>query len=73
MRLCQIVGTSVQVAIRRETEDIREMVVRRVAENDNVIVMESGSRREGFRLKGSDLDLMIWLNDHRVIWNMCQS
>nr|XP_022313935.1 uncharacterized protein LOC111118661 [Crassostrea virginica] len=71
--LCQIVGTSVQVAIRRETEDIREMMQRRVAENEAVIKMESGSRREGFRLEGSDVDCMFWLNDQRVIWDMCQS
>ncbi|XP_078321985.1 uncharacterized protein LOC111112408 [Crassostrea virginica] len=72
-RLCQIVGTSVQVAIRRETMDIREMVDTRVADNDDVIGMESGSRREGFRLKGSDIDYMFWLNNHRVIFDMSQS
>nr|XP_022302106.1 uncharacterized protein LOC111110065 [Crassostrea virginica] len=72
MRLCQIVGTSVQVTIRRETKDITEMV-RRVADNDDFIVMESGSQREGFRLKGSDLDIMILWNNHRVIWDMSQS
>ncbi|XP_078318048.1 uncharacterized protein LOC111119501 isoform X2 [Crassostrea virginica] len=73
VRLCQIMGTSVQVAIRRETKDIREMVERQVAENDDVIVIMSGSMGEGFRLESSDLDIMNWLNDHRVIWDMCQS
>ncbi|XP_078316798.1 cyclic GMP-AMP synthase-like receptor 2 [Crassostrea virginica] len=73
VRLCQIVGTSVQVAIRRETENISEMLRRQVAENDDVIVIMSGSMREGFRLESSDLDFMDWLNDHRVIWDMCQS
>nr|XP_022302108.1 uncharacterized protein LOC111110067 [Crassostrea virginica] len=73
MRLCQIVGTSVQVAIRRETKDIAEMVDRRVADNYDVIVMQSGSRREGFRLEGSDIDYMSWWNNHRVIWDMFQS
>ncbi|XP_078320645.1 uncharacterized protein LOC111113367 [Crassostrea virginica] len=73
VRLCQIVGTSVQVAIRRETKDIREMVERRVADNDDVIEMESGSIREGFRLEGSDIDYMFWPNDHRVIFDMSQS
>ncbi|XP_022302107.2 uncharacterized protein LOC111110066 [Crassostrea virginica] len=73
VRLCQIVGTSVQVVIRRETKDIAEMVRRRVADNDDVIVMQSGSIREGFRLKGSDLDIMLWWNNHRVIWDMSQS
>ncbi|XP_078340078.1 uncharacterized protein LOC111110067 isoform X2 [Crassostrea virginica] len=73
MRLCQIMGTSVQVAIRRETKDIREMVKRRVAYNNDLIVMESGSQREGFRLEGSDFDYMLWWNNHRVIWDMSQS
>nr|XP_022305142.1 uncharacterized protein LOC111112108 isoform X1 [Crassostrea virginica] len=73
VRLCQIVGTSVQVAIRRETTDIREMVARRVADNDDVINMQSGSRGEGFRLEGSDYDIMFWLNNHRVIFDMSQS
>nr|XP_022305146.1 uncharacterized protein LOC111112112 [Crassostrea virginica] len=73
VRLCQIVGTSVQVAIRRETMDIREMVKRRAAFHDDVIIMQSGSMREGFRLKGSDIDIMYWLNNHRVIFDMFQS
>nr|XP_022305144.1 uncharacterized protein LOC111112110 [Crassostrea virginica] len=73
VRLCQIVGTSVQVAIRRETVNIEEMVKRRAADNDDVILMQSGSMREGFRLKGSDLDFMFWRNNHRVIFDMFQS
>nr|XP_022310279.1 uncharacterized protein LOC111115734 [Crassostrea virginica] len=73
VRLCQIVGTSVQVAIRRETKDIKEMVDRRAADNDDIIDLQSGSRREGFRLEGSDYDYMYWLNNHRVIFDMFQS
>nr|XP_022310281.1 uncharacterized protein LOC111115736 [Crassostrea virginica] len=73
VRLCQIVGTSVQVTIRREVVDMVEMVDRRVADNDDVIVMLSGSMREGFRLEGSDYDYMDWLNNHRVIFDMSQS
>ncbi|XP_078320726.1 uncharacterized protein LOC111115572 isoform X2 [Crassostrea virginica] len=70
--LCQIVGTSALVAIRRETEDISESLRRRVANNDDEIIMESGSSKEGFRLTGSDYDLMYWPNNHRVIWDMSQ-
>ncbi|XP_052711984.1 uncharacterized protein LOC128186240 [Crassostrea angulata] len=70
--LCDIVGTSQEVAIRRETRDIKEMVERRVKPN-GTIVMLSGSRREGFRLEGSDTDLMYWPNNHRVIMDMSQS
>lgn len=71
--LCDIVGTSQQVAIRREMEDITEMVETRVTPDDGIIEMVSGSMREGFRLEGSDLDYMIWPNNHRVIMDMSQS
>nr|XP_034303456.1 uncharacterized protein LOC117681750 isoform X3 [Crassostrea gigas] len=71
--MCDIVGTSQQVAMRRETTDIREMVDRRVKPNDGSKKMVSGSYREGFRLKGSDVDFMYWLNNHRVIMDMSQS
>uniref|UniRef100_K1R5N6 Uncharacterized protein C3orf59 n=1 Tax=Magallana gigas TaxID=29159 RepID=K1R5N6_MAGGI len=67
------VGTSKQVAMRRETKDIIEMVVRQVTPYDGVITMLSGSRREGFRLEGSDVDVMLWPNNHRVIMDMSQS
>uniref|UniRef100_K1QQ61 Uncharacterized protein C3orf59 n=1 Tax=Magallana gigas TaxID=29159 RepID=K1QQ61_MAGGI len=70
--LCKIVGTSQQMAIRRETEDIGEMVKRRATPNDGVIEMVSGSMREGFRLQGSDQDTMYWRNNHRVIMDMYQ-
>nr|XP_011424308.2 uncharacterized protein LOC105326143 [Crassostrea gigas] len=71
--LCEILGTSQQVALRRETEDIKDMMKRRLITYDENIEMLSGSRREGFRLEGSDLDYMFWPNNHRVIMNMSQS
>nr|XP_034303458.1 uncharacterized protein LOC117681752 [Crassostrea gigas] len=71
--LCDKVGTSQQVVIRRETADIKEMVDRRVTRNNGTVRMMSGSRREGFRLKGSDVDNMYWPNNHRVIMDMSQS
>ncbi|XP_034314499.2 uncharacterized protein [Magallana gigas] len=71
--LCEIVGTSQQVAIRREAEDIMEMMERRVTPYDGILGMLSGSTREGFRLEGSDIDVMLWPNNHRVIINMFQS
>nr|XP_034303409.1 uncharacterized protein LOC117681746 isoform X1 [Crassostrea gigas] len=73
VRMCQIVGTSQQLAIRREMEEIGEMVERRVIPNDGTIVMSSGSMREGFRLDASDIDFMYWLNNHRVIMDKSQS
>ncbi|XP_052673768.1 uncharacterized protein LOC128155924 [Crassostrea angulata] len=73
VRMCEIVGTSQQVAIRRETEDLMEMVGRRVKSYDSTIMMLSGSHREGFRLEGSDIDFMFWPKNHRVIMDMSQS
>nr|XP_034313010.1 uncharacterized protein LOC105341275 [Crassostrea gigas] len=70
--MCQMVGTSKQVAIRRETADIKDMLDRQIQPDDEKIAMLSGSNREGFRLKGSDLDFMYWPNDHRVIIDMSQ-
>ncbi|XP_065922562.1 uncharacterized protein [Magallana gigas] len=71
--LCQILGTSQQVALRRETVDIKEMVKRQVTPYDGLIKIVSGSDREGFRLEGSDIDVMLWPNNHRVIMDMSQS
>nr|XP_034305085.1 uncharacterized protein LOC117682161 isoform X2 [Crassostrea gigas] len=69
-KLIRDLGSSKQVAIRRETEDIREMVDRR--EPTIFSKMVSGSRREGFRMKESDIDQMHWLNNHRVIMDKSQ-
>nr|XP_011449532.2 uncharacterized protein LOC105343759 [Crassostrea gigas] len=73
MGMCLIAGTSQQVAIRRETNDIMEMELILVKPYEEPQKMLSGSKKEGFRMKGSDWDTMVWLNDHRVIWNMSQS
>ena len=56
--LCLEVGTSQQVAIRRDIEDITELLVTGTC--DNVHYMLSGSRREGFRFRDSDCDYMGW-------------
>eukprot|EP00105_Crassostrea_gigas_P008904 XP_011423631.1 PREDICTED: uncharacterized protein LOC105325666 [Crassostrea gigas] len=71
--MCEIVGTLKQVDSRRKAADIREMVHRRIVNYDGVIQMMSGSRREGFRLNGSDVDYMYWYNNHRVIMDVSQS
>ena len=66
-------GPPYRSSIRRETSDIKERLNSPADDNDDFIEMESGSVREGFRLRGSDVDYMGWPNDHRVIWDMCQS
>ena len=70
--LCQIVGASKPLKILRCFKDFEELVDGEIANNDGVIPMESGSRREGFRLEGSDIDIMFWLNNYRVIWDLIQ-
>ena len=65
--LCQLFGTPMQVAIRRETSDIKE-IFESCSLREEFQRMNSGSRREGFRLKGSDYDIMKWPTNHRVIW-----
>jgi hypothetical protein len=64
MGLCHIVGTSQQVAMRRDVVYIYEMVGNKGRTSNVNIVMWSGSDREGFRMKGSDLDAMFWYNNH---------
>ncbi|XP_061165984.1 uncharacterized protein LOC133174907, partial [Saccostrea echinata] len=72
--LCHKVGTSQLVAMRRDVLDINEVVEKQVkTSDDEYSVLLSGSYREGFRLEGSDIDMMFWLNNHRVIWNLSQS
>nr|XP_034311148.1 uncharacterized protein LOC117684169 [Crassostrea gigas] len=70
--LCQIIGTSQQVTIRRETRDILDVVRGRSVPYDELVQMLDGSRREGFRLEGSDIDFMLWPKNHRVIMDMFQ-
>ncbi|XP_061165131.1 uncharacterized protein LOC133174107 [Saccostrea echinata] len=72
MGLCTIVGTSEQVTMRRDVLDMHELLNN--LENINYISrMVSGSYREGFRLKISDVDMMYWSNHNRVIWDLGQS
>ncbi|XP_062569141.1 uncharacterized protein LOC134231223 [Saccostrea cucullata] len=70
--LCRKLGTSQQVSMRRDTSDITELLTNRVTSDLNS-VMVSGSHREGFRMKGSDIDTMYWRNFERVIWNLSQT
>ncbi|XP_078340026.1 uncharacterized protein LOC111109049 [Crassostrea virginica] len=71
--LCLKIGTPQQVAIRRDVWDIRELITHKVASTDYLVTMLSGSRREGFRFKDSDHDIMYWSNDNIVLWDFSQS
>nr|XP_034333417.1 uncharacterized protein LOC117691426 [Crassostrea gigas]XP_034333418.1 uncharacterized protein LOC117691426 [Crassostrea gigas] len=67
--MCLTIGTPQQVVSRRDIVDIVEMLRNNEMLNKPFTGMLSGSRREGFRLSGSDSDCMFWLNNHRVIWD----
>nr|XP_022299833.1 uncharacterized protein LOC111108324 [Crassostrea virginica] len=71
--LCLKIGTSEQVAIRRDVEDIQELLVHKVTSTDYFVEMVSGSRREGFRFEDSDHDIMYWSNYNQVFWDFSQS
>ena len=71
--LCLEVGTSQQLAIRRDVIDITELLEHKVTGTcNNAHYMLSGSRREGFRFKDSDVDVMLWPTDHPVLWDFSQ-
>lgn len=67
--LCRKIGTPIEVAFRRDVMDMDE-IVRRGADrysNYGLILVLSGSSREGFRFKSSDIDYMYWQTNYRVI------
>ncbi|XP_062591081.1 uncharacterized protein LOC134252599 [Saccostrea cucullata] len=71
--LCHTLGTPQQVAMRRDALDLIEMVDTLQGADVQFRFLPSGSRREGFRFKGSDMDIMLWSKDHKVIWDMEQT
>ena len=64
--MCRYVGSPSEVRIRREVAN-RSMFIMRTFDR-----MMSGSRREGFRLRTSDMDWMLWPQDHKVICDLSQ-
>ncbi|XP_061168976.1 uncharacterized protein LOC133178249 [Saccostrea echinata] len=73
MGLCRKIGNSQQVAMRRETEDIHQKGRNSALANRVVDILCSGSMSEGFRLKGSDFDYMVWPKKFKVIWELNQT
>ncbi|XP_062612943.1 uncharacterized protein LOC134274716 [Saccostrea cucullata] len=70
--LCNYIGTSYQISMRRGVWDISQRITNLLNKEEQVYEMWSGSRKEGFRLASSDTDWMFSPKDHRVIWNLCQ-
>lgn len=71
--LCCRLGTPTQVTIRREIMDILEIIPSPIKKgNSHFIHMISGSYRDGFRFESSDLDMMLWYTNNKVICEMSQ-
>ena len=70
--MCRYAGSPTEVRIRREVTDTDEAVKRPVYIMRGFDRMMSGSRREGFRLETSDMDMMLWPPDHKVIRGLSQ-
>ncbi|XP_062572667.1 uncharacterized protein LOC134234604 [Saccostrea cucullata] len=71
--LCRKLGTAELVSMKRDVMDISEIVRNQGKSSVGKSLMLSGSHKEGFRLEGSDVDFMLWPNDHHVIWELSQS
>ncbi|XP_052683224.1 uncharacterized protein LOC128163635 [Crassostrea angulata] len=71
--MCHEIGTPEEVSYRREMSDIQEFLDNRLRRRSERKTMNSGSRKEGFRLNESDLDIMFIEPWHRVIWDMSHS
>ncbi|XP_062582909.1 uncharacterized protein LOC134244675 [Saccostrea cucullata] len=69
--LCKILGTPQQFAMRRDVIEVMNMVQNYLEANTENYFW-SGSYGEGFRILGSDVDIMVWPTDHRVFWDKSQ-
>ncbi|XP_061188880.1 uncharacterized protein LOC133197056 [Saccostrea echinata] len=65
-------GTSEQLAMRRDVVDITETLMNRARTRHDHSIWMSGSQREGIRKMNSDIDVMYWQNNYRVIWDSSQ-
>lgn len=71
--LCDYIGTLEEVTARREVMDMEETIMEPVEIHECCRMMKSGSHREGFRFKSSDIDRMLWYTNHKVITDSSQS
>lgn len=67
--LCVYIGAPIEVTVRREVMDTDELlkIFLEELEHSGNRLMCSGSYREGFRLNSSDIDMMIWNFNFKVI------
>ncbi|XP_065924470.1 uncharacterized protein [Magallana gigas] len=67
------IGTPTEVTVRREVVDMMGMIKKPLDIHTGCRGMDSGSHREGFRFKSSDIDTMFWITNHKVITDLSQS
>lgn len=70
--MCLKIGTAQQIGFRREIADTDELLTNQADRSTAMKKVESGSHKEGFRLDESDIDFMILLTEHRVVWHSSQ-
>lgn len=66
--LCDGIGTEQHVLYRREIVEIIEKLTHEVRKSYQKRVMWNGSRREGFRFRGSDIAFMCYF-DRKRYWS----
>lgn len=65
--MCIKKGTPTDVRIRREVEDTAYGLMRAINNKEGYYQKRTGSYREGFRLTTSDVDIMGWFPNQKVI------
>lgn len=70
--LCDYVGTPTDVTVRREMHDMVDIINKPVHKYQGRGMIVSGSYREGFRVTPSDIDIMYWFFNHKVITDISQ-
>ncbi|XP_078318959.1 uncharacterized protein LOC144620860 [Crassostrea virginica] len=70
--MCVEVGLPTEIQIRREVDDIAEVLQKSTSFLGLLDGMKSGSDREGFRFMSSDIDHMAWFRDHKLICDLSQ-
>ncbi|XP_062566015.1 uncharacterized protein LOC134228375 [Saccostrea cucullata] len=70
--LWRYLGTNKMVTMRRNVIDVRDEIENEVRRG-GYRQMLSGSKREGFRMITSDIDVMYWPTDHKLISKSSQA
>ena len=65
--LCLEIGTTQQVATRRDITDMQELLNHIVKGLIQIIYVKIGIHRKEFRFKGSDKDMLFRQINHRVL------